>query len=299
MYEDDPQDQVHDMLGSAVFPDQPLGRPIIGTREVIGTIPADDVKAFHARHYCAPNMVVSAAGNISVEETVALAERYLGGLACDGSPTTWSPAAAGAPVLTIREKPTEQVHLCLGAAGMSRSDPRRHAMSVLDTVLGGLMSSRLFQEVREKRGLAYSVGSYTIAYGDIGQVAVHLGTREDNVGLACEVIATELRRLADEPLPAEELQRAKDHLKGRMVLGLESPANRMNRLGRTVVTGAELLSIDEIIRRVDAVCADDIQALAREFWAPERMSLVAVGPRGDVIRDGAARLGGTRVETAA
>ena len=296
MYEDDPQDQVHDMLGEAIFPDQPLGRPIIGTREVIGSIPEADVRGHHAAYYTAPNIVVAAAGNITAERTRELAERYLGGLSRATAPSGVEPARAGGPRLTILEKPTEQVHLCLGGPGLARSDPRRHAQSVLDTVLGGLMSSRLFQEVREKRGLAYSVGSYTIAYGDAGQVAVHLGTREDNVGLACEVIGAELRRLARDPVPADELARAKDHLTGRMVLGLESPGNRMNRLGRTVVTDAELLSIDEIIRRIRAVTADDITALAREFWQPEGLSIVAVGPDGDVVREASARLGGDRLE---
>lgn len=290
MYEDDPSDQVHDMLGEAVFPDQPLGRPIIGTREIIGSIPEADVRAHHQAHYRAPNMVVSAAGNITPDRARELAERFLAALPHDGGVTGFAPAAPGAPRLVVLEKPTEQVHLCLGGPGISRSDPRRHAQAVLDTVLGGLMSSRLFQEVREKRGLAYGVGSYTSGYADAGQVAVHLGTREENVGLACDVIATELRRMAGEPVPADELTRAKDHLTGRMVLGLESPANRMNRLGRTVVTGSELLPIDEIIRRIQAVTADDVRALAQEFWQPEHMSLVAVGPDGDVVRDAAARI---------
>ncbi len=288
MYEDDPQDQVHDMLAEAVFPGQPLGRPIIGTREVIGSVPEGDVRGYHAHHYRAPNMVVSAAGNIDEATVIRLSESLLGGLAADGAAEGYEPAAAGPPVLVCREKPTEQVHVCIGGPGLSRNDPRRHAQSVLDTLLGGLMSSRLFQEVREKRGLAYSVGSYTIGYADAGQVAVHLGTREDNLDTALEVIRTELRRIGEDPVPAEELRRAKDHLKGRLVLGLESPATRMNRIGRNVVTGSEMLTIDEIIARVEAVTADDVLELARAFWQPESLSLVAIGPDGDGIRRAAA-----------
>lgn len=290
MYEDDPQDLIHDMLAEAVFPDQPLGRPIIGTREVIGSVPEPDVRAYHAHHYRAPNMVVAAAGNITPDRLRELSERLLGGLATDGAAAPFAPGAPGAPALVVREKATEQVHLCLGGPGLSRSDPRRHAQSVLDTLLGGLMSSRLFQEVREKRGLAYSVGSYTVGYADAGQVAVHLGTREDNLATACEVIGAELCRLGDEPVPDGELRRAKDHLKGRLVLGLESPGMRMNRLGRSVVTDTELLTIDEIIARVEAVTADDLLALAREFWQPTSLSAVAIGPDADVIRRGVARL---------
>ena len=130
------------------------------------------------------------------------------------------------------------------------------------------MSSRLFQEVREKRGLAYSVGSYVVGYADAGQVGVYLGTREDNLATSCEIIGAELRRIGDEPMAAEELRRAKDHLKGRLVLGMESSGTRMNRIGRAVLTGTELLTVDELVARIEAVTVDDVQALAREHWSP-------------------------------
>ena len=147
------------------------------------------------------------------------------------------------------------------------------------------MSSRLFQEVREKRGLAYSVGSYVVGYADAGQVGVYLGTREDNLG---DGLRDHRHRAAPHRrasrCPAEELQRAKDHLKGRLVLGMESSGTRMNRIGRSVLTGTELLTIDEIIARVDAVTAEDVLELAREHWQPETMSAAAIGPEGDVIR---------------
>ena len=203
------------------------------------------------------------------------------------------------PQLALLTKPTEQVHLCIGGPGLTRSDPRRHAQAVLDTMLGGLMSSRLFQEVREKRGLAYSVGSYTAGYADAGQVVVHLGTREDNLATCCAVIQTELRKLRDASVSDTELRRAQDHLKGRLVLGTESPATRMNRLGRAVVTDTELLTIDEIIDLVEAVQGPDIQALAAEFWQPEAMSVAAVGPNPDLIRTGIANVTPHLAEAAA
>jgi predicted Zn-dependent peptidase len=284
MYEDDPQDQIHDLASRAVFPDQALGRPVIGTAEVIGSVPEAGVRAYHAGHYTAPNMVVAAAGNITHERVMELSERLLGGLSTASGEGVFEAARPGRPTLVLKEKATEQYHLCLGGPGLSRNDPRRHAQSVLDTVLGGSMSSRLFQEVREKRGLAYSVGSYVVGYADAGQVGVYLGTREDNLGLACEIIATELRRIGEEPLPADELRRAKDHLKGRLVLGMESSGTRMNRIGRAVLTGTELLTVDEIVERVEAVTAEDVQALAREHWAPGAMSVAAIGPSGDAIR---------------
>ena len=182
MYEDDPQDQIHDLASVAVFPDQALGRPVIGTAQVIGSVPADGVRAYHEGHYTAPNIVVAAAGNITHERVAELADELLGDLPREPGAGVYEAARPGAPTLVVKEKATEQYHLCLGGPGLSRNDPRRHAQSVLDAVLGGSMSSRLFQEIREKRGLAYSVGSYAVGYADTGQVGVYLGTREDNLG---------------------------------------------------------------------------------------------------------------------
>ena len=290
MYEDDPQDQIHDLASNAVFPDQALGRPVIGSRAVIGGVTVPGVRAYHGDHYTAPNMVVAAAGNVSHERVMELSEELLGSLSPASGDGVYEPAQPGTPTLVVKEKATEQYHLCLGGPGLSRNDPRRHAQSVLDTVLGGSMSSRLFQEVREKRGLAYSVGSYVVGYADAGQVGVYLGTREDNLATSCEIIGAELRRIGHEPLPAEELQRAKDHLKGRLVLGMESSGTRMNRIGRSVLTGTELLTIDEIIARVNAVTAEDVLALAQEHWQPESMSAAAIGPAGDIIRSAVAAL---------
>jgi predicted Zn-dependent peptidase len=290
MYEDDPQDQIHDLASLAVFPDQALGRPVIGTAEVIGSVPASGVRAYHQDHYTAPNMVVAAAGNVEHERVLELSERLLGGLSRASGEGAYEPARAGSPTLVLKEKSTEQYHLCLGGPGLSRNDDRRHAQSLLDTVLGGSMSSRLFQEVREKRGLAYSVGSYVVGYADAGQVGVYLGTREDNLATACDVIGAELRRIGEEPLSPQELRRAKDHLKGRLVLGMESSGTRMNRIGRAVLTGTELLTVDELVERIEAVTTDDVQALAREHWSPDAMSAAAIGPKGDVIRDAVTRL---------
>ena len=297
MYEDDPGDLVHDLMSEAVFPDQPLGRPVIGTSEVIGGLPEEEIRAFHAGHYTAGNIVVAASGSIDHAHLVDLAERHLGDLA-RGVAHGVQAAAPGTPRLVARAKPTEQYHVALGGPGLDRSDDRRHAMGVLDVVLGGSMSSRLFQEIREKRGLAYSVGTYSVGYSDTGQVGVYLGTREDNLVEASEIIARELRRMGEEPVPADELARAKEHLKGRLVLGLESPATRMHRIGRSVLSGTELLDVDEIIARVEAVTADDVLALAREFWDPSGLSIAAIGPRTEAVRAAAAHLAPELVEAA-
>jgi predicted Zn-dependent peptidase len=297
MYEDDPGDLVHDLMSEAVFPDQPLGRPVIGTSEIISTVPEADIRAYHAGHYTAGNIVVAASGSVDQARLLELSHRYLGDLTT-GEAHQVVPAAPGSPRLVSRAKPTEQYHLALGGPGLDRSDDRRHAMGVLDVILGGSMSSRLFQEIREKRGLAYAVGTYSVGYSDTGQLGVYLGTREENLAEAAGIIGRELRRMGEEPVPAAELSRAREHLKGRLVLGLESPATRMHRIGRAVLSGTELLEVDEIVERIEAVTSDDIVALAQEFWDPSALSVAAIGPSTDAVREAAGRLAPNLVEAA-
>lgn len=286
MYEDDPGDLVHDLAAEAIFPEQPLGRPVIGTSAVISSVDSEAVSRHHSRHYIAPRIVVSAAGNVRHAEMVALAERYLADLGDERADDVLEPASPSAPRLLVREKSTEQVHLALAGPGLPRNDDRRHALAVVDSILGGSMSSRLFQEVRERRGLAYAVGTYSTSYREVGQLGVYLGTREDNLSEATAIVARELERIADEPVPEEELTRTKDHLVGRLLLGLESPANRMHRIGRTHLGDGELLSMDELAARVQAVTANDVQSVANEYWRPERMSAAAIGPSADAVHRG-------------
>jgi predicted Zn-dependent peptidase len=182
-----------------------------------------------------------------------------------------------APVLRFFQKDTEQYHLCLGGPGIPRADERRFALRVLDTILGGATSSRLFQEVREKRGLAYAVYSYASHYADSGQVAVYVGTRPDNVTEAMEVIGTEVRRLHEDGVTEEELERARENVKGRTVLSMESTLTRMNRLGSSVLMGVPLMTVDEVLAAFDAVTLEDVAALARELYAPDLMSAAGVG----------------------
>jgi predicted Zn-dependent peptidase len=297
MYEDDPGDLVHDLMSEAVFPDQPLGRPVIGTSDIISSLPEEHIRAYHGGHYTAGNVVVAASGSVDQQRLLTLSQRYLGDLGT-GQAHDVTPASPGAPTLVSRAKPTEQYHLALGGPGLNRSDPRRHAMGVLDVILGGSMSSRLFQEIREKRGLAYSVGTYSVGYSDTGQVGVYLGTREENLVEAAGIIGRELRRMGEEPVPAAELARAREHLKGRLVLGLESPATRMHRIGRAVLSGTELLDMDEMVERIEAVTVDDVVALAQEFWDPSGLSVAAIGPRTDAVREAAGQLAPNLVEAA-
>jgi predicted Zn-dependent peptidase len=276
MYEDEPQDKVHDVLAGAVFGDHPLGRPIIGRAEVVSAVPIPDIAAWHDANYVGPNMVVAAAGSVEHDRVVELAQGAFGSANGERPREPVSPNGNG-PTVAFHRKDTEQYHLCLGAPGIRRADDRRFTLRVLDTILGGSSSSRLFQEVREKRGLAYSVFSYASYYADSGQVAIYVGTRPDNVGEAMEVIGAELRRLEDDGVGEDELERAKENVKGRTVLSMESTLSRMNRLGTSLLMGVPILTIDELIAAIDAVTIDDVVSLSRELFAPERMSAAGIG----------------------
>jgi predicted Zn-dependent peptidase len=280
MYEDDPQEKVFDVFGEAVFGQDALGRAIIGRAPVIAQTPVEEIAAFHASRYRPANVVIAAAGAVDHEALVGLA-RERSGLAGQNS-TASAPPAPERPVAAVRRrferKDTEQYHVCLGAVGISRHDDRRFALRVLDTLFGGTSSSRLFQEIRERRGLAYSVYSFTSAYRDTGQVGLYVGTRADNLRQAMEVVGSELARLREDPGSDEEVARAKENLKGRVVLALESTGARMNRLGSEVLAGEPLLSIDEVVERIDAVSREDLEALVADLWAPGQLAAAGIGP---------------------
>jgi predicted Zn-dependent peptidase len=275
MYEDEPSDKVHDVLAGAVFGDHPLGRPVIGRAEVISSVPVPQIAQWHDGRYVPGNIVVAAAGNLDHDRIVELADAAVGEGA--GPPAELAVAATPAPGVRFHTKETEQYHLALGGLGIPRGDDRRFALRVLDTILGGSTSSRLFQEVREKRGLAYAVYSYASHYVDSGQVALYVGTRPDNVQEAMNVIGTELARLQEDGVTAAELDRARENVKGRTVLSMESSATRMNRLGSSVLMGVPVLTVDEVLARFDAVMLDDVMELARGLWVPERLSAAGVG----------------------
>ena len=300
MYEDDPQEKVFDLLGEAVFGDHPLGRAIIGRAPVIADTPAAEIVHFHQARYAPENIVIAAAGAVEHEALLELASTRIstpggngrsragaggtggardGGAGANGG----GPPGAGAPVAGPRtrrfeRKDTEQFHVCLGGHGLSRHDDRRFALRVLDTIFGGTSSSRLFQEVRERHGLAYSVYSFTSAYQDSGQVGLYVGTRTENITEAMRVVGGELQRVREQPASAEELARAKENLKGRVLLALESTGARMNRLGSELLAQAPLLGLDDVVARIDAVTLEDLEELADELWDPERLSVAGIGP---------------------
>jgi predicted Zn-dependent peptidase len=285
MYEDDPQDTVFDVLGEAVFGAHPLGRPIIGRAPVIRDTPVEQIAAFHAARYVPASVVVAAAGSVDHDQLVELAERTLGGTGESGAPGIEPAPGEPAPTVRFQRKDTEQCHVCLGALGLPRGDDRRFASRVLDAIFGGLSSSRLFQAVREERGLAYSVYSFAGQYADTGQIGLYVGTRPDKIGEAMEVVGDELERLREQPATEAELERARENVKARVILALESTGARMNRLGASLLFGLPLLEADEVMARFDAVTLDELRDLTDELWAPERLSAAGIGPDEQAFRD--------------
>jgi predicted Zn-dependent peptidase len=279
MYEDRPDQMADEYLSGLIFHGDPLGRPIIGSAETVRGVDHDTLKSFHGSTYTAPNVFVVAAGKLERDELERMVEEKLGGLA-GGEPFARN-ARPTAPESRFyyKFKDTEQYHVAMGSIGVPASSEDRFAMSALSNVFGGGMSSRLFQEVREKRGLAYAVYAYHHGYSDAGAVKMYVGSTTGNVQEAVEVIAEQLDRMREEPVTEEELERTKQQLKSSTILALESTAARMTRIGRSVITGAELLTPEEISARIDAVTAEDIRRLANEHLKLENMHLSAVGPK--------------------
>jgi predicted Zn-dependent peptidase len=236
------------------------------------------LRAYHRSAYVGTNVVLAAAGNVDHERLVELftARRGDGGSA--PALVRRLLARPPAPGLRFLRKDTEQYHVCLAGPGIRRGDERRYAASLLDAIVGGSASSRLFQEIREKRGMAYAVYTYGSQYVDAGQVGLYVGTREDNLSECLEVAARELVDVGAGNLRPGELQRAKENLTGRLLLSLESTSSRMTRLGRALVTGTELVGIEETLARIAAVTEEDVAALAAALLAPEGLSAAGIGP---------------------
>jgi predicted Zn-dependent peptidase len=289
MVDDNPQDLVHDVAADVVFGGHPLGRPVIGRADVIESIGPAALRRYHAGAYVGANVVLAAAGNVRHDRLVELLAARRNGSAGRPRPARRPLRRQPRPGLRFLRKDTEQYHVVLSGPGISRADDRRYAASVLDAIVGGSASSRLFQEIREKRGMAYSVYSYGSQYEETGQVAIYVGTRAENLRECLDVVASELRDVAAGNLRPGELERAKENLRVRLLLSLESTSNRMTRLGRALVTDVELTSIEETLRRIRGVTAEDVASLARQLLLPEVLSVAAIGPAERRFRAAASR----------
>src|SRR5215210_7059988 len=281
MYEDQPQELVHDLIAEAVFGDHPLGRPVIGTAEVISSVSRRAITSYHRSMYVPGNVVVAAVGHFEHAELLRLlerAERKVAEAPARGRRVRPPLVKAPPPDIRFLRKETEQYHLCLAAPGIARSDRRRFAASLLDAILGGSASSRLFQEIREKRGMAYAVYTFGSQYTDSGQIGLYVGTREENLAPCVEIAAEQIADIAAGNLRPDELERAKENLKGRILLSMEATSSRMSRLGKSLITDTEMLSLDRIMAEIDAVEPDALAELAGLLLAPERLSAAGIGP---------------------
>lgn len=276
MDEDDPDEMVHTILFEALFPGHPLGWETVGTRASIEAMSRDDIAGFFADHYHPVNLVVAAAGRLDHDRVVAGVEACFAGHAGGERPPRTAPSSPPMP-LVVRRRDTEQAHVAIGWRGISLDDPDRYPLAVLNQVLGGGMASRLFQEVREERGLAYSVGSGTSLYADAGALVVYVGTAIGRSTEALAVIDGVVGDLAASGITARELEVARGYLRGSMVLGLEDSGSRMGRLGSSETVRGFVTSIDEHLARLDAVTLDDVRRVASRILGGER-TLAAVGP---------------------
>ncbi len=278
MYEDSPDELIHDDLCEIVFGEHPLGRPIIGHSETLAGLDLETVRAYHDSHYVNPGIVVAASGHVDHDHLCELTAAHFRPEpgAAVRRPALSVPGTRHVARFTFKD--TEQYHVCLGGPGPRRSDPDRYAVFVVDAILGGSWSSRLFQEVREKRGLAYSVGSYTSLYAEAGLTAVYVGSRAEAVEEAMTVILEVLHDVQGE-IADEAVSRAKNHLKGQLVLSMESPGARMHSLGRAVLLEQPVLTVDEVLARIDAVDHDAVMAAVRRYYDPSKWSTVCIGPK--------------------
>ncbi len=284
MHEDSPEDVVHDVFTEALWPGHPLGRPILGTKERIRAATRESVQRFYRRHYVPGNLVVAAAGNVDHDRLVSMLRERMdigrrlgprGRSAWNLRSHTRPPRPSGATL--VRRRKTEQAHIVMGTNGLPRTDPDRFALLVVNTALGGGMSSRLFQEIREKRGLAYSAYSYHAQYTEAGLFGAYVGTTPPSAHQVVDLMRTELDDVRDGGLTEAEFERAKGHVKGSTVLSLEDPGGRMSRLGKSEIAHGEILTLGESLKRIDAVTLDDAKAVAHRVLS-QPMTLGVIGP---------------------
>ena len=277
MTQDNPEDLVHELFTQNFWNPHPLGRPILGTPETVSALTHDTLRKWFHRWYAPNHLVITAAGHLTHAQLVDLVSERFAKLAPSENGQA-GPAPQPAPHITLRTKrELEQVHICLGVPSFAMTDNRRFAVSILNNILGGGMSSRLFQNIRERQGLAYAIFSELSSYRDAGVLSVYAGTSLETAEQVVRSVLDEFRRLKDEPLDAEELRRAKDHLKGSMLLSLEGSGSRMSTLARYHIYFDRQFTPDELIAMLEAVTVEQVQQIAREFFEPQRVAASVVG----------------------
>jgi predicted Zn-dependent peptidase len=276
MVEDTPDDLVHELFTQAFWEGHPLGRPILGTKESVEGLTQQRLRDHFRGAYAAENVIISAAGNLEHGSLRAALEKAFGEMPSAGRKETWTPPAV-VPKVVIRTKELEQSHICLGASSYPQNHDARYASYVLNTMLGGSMSSRLFQNIREKRGLAYSVFSGINAYRDAGSLTVYAGCANEAVGEVIDLVVEEMKVIKQAPVPDSELRRAKDHLKGSVMLSLENTASRMSHLARQEIYFDRQFSLDETLEGIEHVTPADIQQVAHDVFSNGSLAATVLG----------------------
>jgi predicted Zn-dependent peptidase len=283
VHEDTPDDLIHDLFTETLWPNHPLGRPVLGTKKSIKAAGRDQIRRFYRKHYVPARLVVVAAGNLHHEQLLELlAEGMEIGPVRSEGPAAWDLRSAGVPPApsgrsVVKRRDSEQAHICVGTAGLSRGDPDRFAFGVVNNALGGGMSSRLFQEIREKRGLAYSVYSYHSMYAEAGLFCAYVGTTPARAKEVLAIVRGELETIADNGLSPEEFDRAKGHMKGSLVLSLEDPMGRMSRLGKSEISHGETLSMNQLLARISSVSPEDARRAAERVLS-QPVTVTVLGP---------------------
>ncbi len=281
-YEDTPDDRVHDLFSEVVWRGHPLGNRILGSVESVTAFSPQAISAYHARHYMAPNVLISVAGRFEWDRLVAMvAQKFAAAPA--GTPLQAVGAMPGGPSVEHHVHDLAQLYLCIGGPGVSHANPDRYAVALLSTLLGGGMSSRLFQRVREQEGLAYSVFTYADSYRDAGIFCASMSVQPSHGRRAVQLTLEEFDRVAEEPITEAELASNKAQLKGNLLLGLESTANQMSRLARSEMYAGRDIPVEEMTAAVDGITAEDVRRVARAILARDRLCLVALGPGGGRI----------------
>jgi len=276
MVEDTPDDLVHEIFSEAFWPNHPLGRPILGVPDSVSALDQRALQEYFSGTYVAPNLAVVAVGNLDHDRLKAMLEAALADVPGEGEPSIIAPPHVAQSTL-VRRKVLEQSHVCLGTPALPQNHPDRYVAYALNTVLGGSMSSRLFQNVREKRGLAYAVFSGLSAYHDTGALSIYAGCANDVVSELIDVVVAELRHVKDDPVDEAELRRAKDHLKGSLMLNLESTSSRMSHLARQEIYRDRTDTLDAMLAAIEQVSVADVQRVARQFFAAGALGVTVLG----------------------
>jgi predicted Zn-dependent peptidase len=275
---DNPEYLLHDLFTRGFWPDHSLGRPILGTPETVRRFDGEALRRRFRSWFAPDHIVVTAAGNITHQQVLKLVTKEFGHLKPLRNIEEDAVPKTAAPIHLESKRDLEQVHLCVGVPSLPLAHERRFAVAVLNNLLGGGMSSRLFQNIREKQGLAYAVFSELTPYSDTGMLSVYAGTAKETIGQVLDLTIAEFRAMKESPVSEEELLRAKNHLKGSLMLSLESTSSRMSNLARQELYFHRFSSLDEILTSIDAVTAEEVQSLAREFFHPDRIAATVLGP---------------------